>query len=102
MTAHQKMNKSVSTPLFLRNSQGQDLDQLSTELKARLKKLDEMIEERQQRLTSMTAEEKTELEKRSKEIADMAALLLSERSSHTTGQLIHVDGGYVHLDRSLE
>ena len=36
------------------------------------------------------------------EIADMTAFLLSERSSHTTGQLIHVDGGYVHLDRSLE
>jgi L-fucose dehydrogenase len=35
------------------------------------------------------------------EIADMAAFLLSERSSHTTGQLIHVDGGYVHLDRAL-
>jgi len=27
--------------------------------------------------------------------------LLSEKSSHTTGQLIHVDGGYVHLDRAL-
>jgi L-fucose dehydrogenase len=35
------------------------------------------------------------------EIADMAAFLLSGRSSHTTGQLIHVDGGYVHLDRAL-
>lgn len=35
------------------------------------------------------------------EIADMAAFLLSEKSSHTTGQLIHVDGGYVHLDRAL-
>jgi len=35
------------------------------------------------------------------EIANMAAFLLSEKSSHTTGQLIHVDGGYVHLDRSL-
>ena len=35
------------------------------------------------------------------EIANMVAFLLSERSSHTTGQLIHVDGGYVHLDRSL-
>jgi NAD(P)-dependent dehydrogenase (short-subunit alcohol dehydrogenase family) len=35
------------------------------------------------------------------EIAHMVALLLSERSSHTTGQLIHVDGGYVHLDRAL-
>jgi L-fucose dehydrogenase len=35
------------------------------------------------------------------EIANTVAFLLSERSSHTTGQLIHVDGGYVHLDRSL-
>ncbi|QES89074.1 L-fucose dehydrogenase [Rhizosphaericola mali] len=35
------------------------------------------------------------------EIADMAIFLLSEKSSHTTGQLIHVDGGYVHLDRAL-
>ncbi len=35
------------------------------------------------------------------EIANMVAFLLSDKSSHTTGQLIHVDGGYVHLDRSL-
>ncbi len=35
------------------------------------------------------------------EIANVVAFLLSERSSHTTGQLIHVDGGYVHLDRAL-
>jgi L-fucose dehydrogenase len=35
------------------------------------------------------------------EIANMTAFLLSEKSSHTTGQLIHVDGGYVHLDRAL-
>jgi L-fucose dehydrogenase len=35
------------------------------------------------------------------EIANMVAFLLSQRSSHTTGQLIHVDGGYVHLDRAL-
>ena len=35
------------------------------------------------------------------EIANMVAFLLSIRSSHTTGQLIHVDGGYVHLDRAL-
>ncbi|HMP92622.1 MAG TPA: SDR family oxidoreductase [Phnomibacter sp.] len=35
------------------------------------------------------------------EIADMVVFLLSARSSHTTGQLIHVDGGYVHLDRAL-
>lgn len=35
------------------------------------------------------------------EIANTTAFLLSKKSSHTTGQLIHVDGGYVHLDRAL-
>lgn len=35
------------------------------------------------------------------EIAAMAAFLLSGKSGHTTGQLVHVDGGYVHLDRAL-
>jgi L-fucose dehydrogenase len=36
------------------------------------------------------------------EIANMVVFLLSEVSSHTTGQLIHVDGGYTHLDRVIE
>jgi L-fucose dehydrogenase len=35
------------------------------------------------------------------EIANMVVFLLSVRSSHTTGQLIHVDGGYTHLDRAI-
>lgn len=35
------------------------------------------------------------------EIGAAAAFLLSNVSSHTTGQIIHVDGGYVHLDRAL-
>jgi L-fucose dehydrogenase len=38
---------------------------------------------------------------RAEEIADTAVFLLSPRSSHTTGQLFHIDGGYVHLDRAL-
>lgn len=49
-------------------------------------------------------ESKIPLEKRmttAEEIANMTAFLLSPRSSHTTGQLIHVDGGYVHLDRAI-
>ena len=35
------------------------------------------------------------------EIAATVIFLLSEKSSHTTGQHLYVDGGYVHLDRSL-
>lgn len=58
--------------------------------------------EPQKKLAGIT--EKIPLEKRmttAEEIANMVAFLLSSRSSHTTGQLIHVDGGYVHLDRAL-
>ena len=57
-------------------------------------------EEKLQRITS-----KIPFEKRMttpEEIANTVAFLLSEKSSHTTGQLIHVDGGYVHLDRAIE
>ena len=47
---------------------------------------------------------KIPLEKRfttAEEIANMVVFLLSDRSSHTTGQIIYVDGGYTHLDRAL-
>ena len=49
-------------------------------------------------------EDKIPLENRMttmEEIGNTAVFLLSDRSSHTTGQLLFVDGGYVHLDRSL-
>lgn len=55
-----------------------------------------------EKLKSITS--KIPLEKRmttTEEIANTVAFLLSEKSSHTTGQLIHVDGGYVHLDRAI-
>ncbi len=35
------------------------------------------------------------------EIAATTVFLLSDRASHTTGQWLFVDGGYVHLDRAL-
>ncbi len=37
----------------------------------------------------------------SEEIANTVVFLLSEKSSHTTGQLLYVDGGYTHLDSAL-
>ena len=36
----------------------------------------------------------------SEEVADMVVFLASDRSAHTTGQVIYPDGGYVHLDRA--
>ena len=34
------------------------------------------------------------------EIADTVVFIASSRSSHTTGQILYPDGGYVHLDRA--
>lgn len=62
----------------------------------------ETLPDAEEKLKEITA--KIPLENRmttAAEIADMAAFLMSGRSSHTTGQIIHVDGGYVHLDRAL-
>ena len=47
---------------------------------------------------------KIPLEKRMttpEEIAAMVVFLLSGRAGHITAQHVFVDGGYVHLDRSL-
>lgn len=55
-----------------------------------------------EKLASITA--KIPFEKRmttSTEIANSTVFLLSPRSSHTTGQIVYVDGGYTHLDRSI-
>ncbi|MFS7243631.1 SDR family oxidoreductase [Serratia proteamaculans] len=35
------------------------------------------------------------------EIANTVVFLISSRSSHTTGQWVSVDGGYLHLDRAI-
>ena len=61
------------------------------------------FENKEEKLKSIT--DRIPLGKRmttTEEIANMVAFLLSEKSSHTTGQLIHVDGGYVHLDRAID
>jgi hypothetical protein len=38
---------------------------------------------------------------RAEEIANTVVFLLSPKSRHTTGQLIHVDNGYVSLDGAM-
>jgi L-fucose dehydrogenase len=60
------------------------------------------FEKPEEKLKSVTS--KIPLEHRlttPQEIANTVAFLLSDRSSHTTGQWIHVDGGYTHLDRAI-
>lgn len=62
----------------------------------------ETLPDAQAKLDEITS--KIPLENRmttAEEIANMTAFLMSDKSSHTTGQIIHVDGGYVHLDRAL-
>ena len=66
------------------------------------KKWVESFENPKDTLASIT--DKIPLEKRMttiEEIANTVAFLISEKSSHTTGQLIYVDGGYTHLDRTI-
>ncbi len=56
----------------------------------------------QEKLTEIVS--KIPLESRmttAEEIANGVVFLLSPRSSHTTGQIVYIDGGYVHLDRAL-
>ena len=62
----------------------------------------ETLDNAEEKLKEITS--KIPLENRmttAEEIANMTAFLMSNKSSHTTGQIIHVDGGYVHLDRAL-
>ncbi|MCX2585918.1 MULTISPECIES: SDR family oxidoreductase [unclassified Pedobacter] len=62
----------------------------------------ETLADAQSKLDEITS--KIPLENRmttAEEIANMTVFLMSDKSSHTTGQIIHVDGGYVHLDRAL-
>lgn len=60
------------------------------------------LENGEEKLKSIVA--KIPLENRMttpQEIADLCLFTISNKSSHTTGQFITVDGGYVHLDRSM-
>jgi L-fucose dehydrogenase len=56
----------------------------------------------EEKLADITS--KIPLEKRmttAEEIANAVVFLLSDVSSHTTGQFVYIDGGYVHLDRAI-
>jgi len=60
------------------------------------------LENGEEKLKSIT--KKIPLENRMttpEEIANQCLFTISDKSSHTTGQFIAVDGGYVNLDRSL-
>lgn len=59
------------------------------------------FENPEEKLKSITEKIPSEKRMTTEEVVNMVVFLLSERSSHTTGQIIHVDGGYVHLDKAI-
>ncbi|WP_374255063.1 phage major capsid protein [Acinetobacter brisouii] len=73
MTAYQKMPLAGLLPIYARNAGGQSLDQLSDELKKRLKQLDDEIEKRQQQLANLPDDVRDDLEKRANEINQLVA-----------------------------
>ncbi len=62
-----------------------------------LSKTPDPVKARQQLNETIPLERRTTT---TEEVADMVVFVASNRSSHTTGQLLFVDGGYVHLDRA--
>lgn len=60
-------------PIFLRDVNGDSLDDMGAKLKERMTKVDTLLQSLENRMNSLTAEEKEDLEKRSKEIKDLSS-----------------------------
>lgn len=96
-------------PIYARNGQGESMDDLGKQLKEKLAKLDTMLEERQQRMTQLTAEEKQEFETRSKEIKDLASKveqlqtdLVNQAKARQTDESSTIAGILVRNTESIE
>ena len=100
---------ATSAPIYARNGQGESMDDLGKQLKEKLAKLDTMLEERQQRMTQLTAEEKQEFETRSKEIKDLASKveqlqtdLVNQAKARQTDESSTIAGILVRNTESIE
>ena len=62
-----------SAPIFLRDVNGDSLDDMGAKLKERMTKVDNLLKSLEQRMSNLTAEEKEDLEKRSAEIKDLSS-----------------------------
>lgn len=61
------------TPIYARNANGDSLDEMGAKLKERMTKVDTLLQSLEKRMSNLTAEEKEDLEKRSKEIKDLSS-----------------------------
>ena len=62
-----------SAPIFLRDVNGDSLDDMGAKLKERMTKVDNLLKSLEQRMSNLTAEEKEDIEKRSAEIKDLSS-----------------------------
>lgn len=61
------------TPIYARNANGDSLEEMGAKLKERMTKVDTLLQSLEKRMSNLTAEEKEDLEKRSKEIKDLSS-----------------------------
>ena len=68
-----KTMSAPSTPIYARNANGDSLEEMGAKLKERMTKVDTLLQSLEKRMSNLTAEEKEDLEKRSKEIKDLSS-----------------------------
>lgn len=65
--------RSPLTPIYVRNENGDSLDEMGAKLKERMAKVDTLLGSLENRMSNLTEDEKKDLETRSREIKDLSS-----------------------------
>lgn len=108
MTAYQQ-RPVMTLPIYARNAGGQSIDDLSKDLKDRIKTLDTMIAERQSQLVNLPENVRQELEDRTSEInrisADIAQIqtdLVNQAKTRNQNEVLTIAGILARNTESIE